>query len=104
MSPSWPESRCRSGSPPTVETLPQHSPGRRRLWASAHSHSGLAPRGPPSLVTIPPRIRRSDGRRLPRKVLNTIGPREMTANLVKERKLQVLFLNSYLYNEQHSCL
>jgi len=37
-------------------------------------------------------------------VLNTIGPREMTANLVKERKLQVLFLNSYLYNEQHSCL
>jgi rubrerythrin len=40
----------------------------------------------------------------PRKVLNTIGPREVMANVVKERKLQVLFLNSYRYNEQRSCL
>jgi rubrerythrin len=40
----------------------------------------------------------------PRKVLNTIGPREVMANVVKERKLQVLFLNSYRFNEQRSCL
>ncbi len=40
----------------------------------------------------------------PRKVLNSIGPREMMANVVKERKLQVLFLNSYRFNEQRSCL
>jgi len=39
----------------------------------------------------------------PRKVLNSIGPREMMANVVKERKLQVLFLNSYRFNEQRSC-
>jgi len=40
----------------------------------------------------------------PRKILNTIGPREMMAEVVKERKLQVLFLNSYRFNEQRSCL
>ena len=40
----------------------------------------------------------------PRKVLNTIGPREVMAKVVKERKLQMLFLNSYRFNEQRSCL
>lgn len=40
----------------------------------------------------------------PRKVLNTIGPREVMAEVVKERKLQILFLNSYRFNEQRSCL
>ena len=40
----------------------------------------------------------------PRKILNTIGPREVMAEVVKERKLQVLFLNSYRFNEQRSCL
>ncbi|MEB3308393.1 MAG: ferritin-like domain-containing protein [Cyanobacteriota bacterium] len=40
----------------------------------------------------------------PRKILNTIGPREVMTEVVKERKLQVLFLNSYRFNEQRSCL
>jgi uncharacterized ferritin-like protein (DUF455 family) len=40
----------------------------------------------------------------PRKILNSIGPREVMAEVVKERKLQVLFLNSYRFNEQRSCL
>ena len=40
----------------------------------------------------------------PRKVLNTITPREMMANVVKQPKLQVIFLNSYRFNEQRSCL
>jgi hypothetical protein len=40
----------------------------------------------------------------PRKVLNTIGPRQVMAEVVKERKLQILFLNSYRFNEQRSCL
>lgn len=40
----------------------------------------------------------------PRKILNTIGPREVMGEVVKERKLQVLFLNSYRFNEQRSCL
>jgi hypothetical protein len=40
----------------------------------------------------------------PRKLSNTIGPREMMAEVVKERNLQVLFLNSYRFNEQRSCL
>jgi hypothetical protein len=39
----------------------------------------------------------------PRKVLNTIGPKEMMAEVVKERKIQILFLNSYRFNEQRSC-
>jgi hypothetical protein len=39
----------------------------------------------------------------PRKINNRIGPREMMAEVVKERKLQVLFLNSYRFNEQRSC-
>ncbi|MFI0403876.1 MAG: ferritin-like domain-containing protein [Cyanobium sp.] len=39
----------------------------------------------------------------PRKILNTIGPRQMMAEVVKERKIQVLFLNSYRFNEQRSC-
>lgn len=40
----------------------------------------------------------------PRKILNTIGPREVMAEVVKKRNLQVLFLNSYRFNEQRSCL
>jgi hypothetical protein len=40
----------------------------------------------------------------PRKILNTIGPKEVMAEVVKERKAQVLFLNSYRFNEQRSCL
>jgi hypothetical protein len=40
----------------------------------------------------------------PRKILNKIGPREVMSEVVKERKLQVLFLNSYRFNEQRSCL
>jgi hypothetical protein len=40
----------------------------------------------------------------PRKILNTVGPRQVMAEVVKERKLQVLFLNSYRFNEQRSCL
>ena len=40
----------------------------------------------------------------PRKVLNKIGPREVMSEVVKERRLQVLFLNSYRFNEQRSCL
>lgn len=39
----------------------------------------------------------------PRKILNTIGPKEMMAEVVKERKIQILFLNSYRFNEQRSC-
>ena len=40
----------------------------------------------------------------PRKILNTIGPRQMMTEVVKKRQLQVLFLNSYRFNEQRSCL
>ncbi|MFN5220441.1 MAG: ferritin-like domain-containing protein [Cyanobacteriota bacterium] len=40
----------------------------------------------------------------PRKVLNTLGPREVMAEVVKQRDLQVRFLNSYRFNEQRSCL
>jgi hypothetical protein len=40
----------------------------------------------------------------PRKILNTIGPREVMDQVVKERRTQVIFLNSYRYNEQRSCL
>ncbi|MFN9872539.1 MAG: ferritin-like domain-containing protein [Cyanobacteriota bacterium] len=40
----------------------------------------------------------------PRKILNAIGPREVMDGVVKERRLQVLFLNSYRFNEQRSCL
>ena len=40
----------------------------------------------------------------PRKILNTLGPREVMAEVVKQRDLQVLFLNSYRFNEQRSCL
>jgi len=39
----------------------------------------------------------------PRKILNTVGPKEVMAEVVKERKLQILFLNSYRFNEQRSC-
>ncbi|MFM7360446.1 MAG: ferritin-like domain-containing protein [Cyanobium sp.] len=39
----------------------------------------------------------------PRKINNRVGPREVMAEVVKERKLQVLFLNSYRFNEQRSC-
>ncbi|MEB3255128.1 MAG: ferritin-like domain-containing protein [Synechococcaceae cyanobacterium] len=39
----------------------------------------------------------------PRKILNRIGPRQVMTEVVKERKLQVLFLNSYRFNEQRSC-
>ncbi|MEB3200820.1 MAG: ferritin-like domain-containing protein [Synechococcaceae cyanobacterium] len=40
----------------------------------------------------------------PRKILNTIGPREVMTEVVKDRNLQVIFLNSYRFNEQRSCL
>ena len=40
----------------------------------------------------------------PRKILNTIGPREVMEQVVKERRMQVIFLNSYRFNEQRSCL
>jgi hypothetical protein len=39
----------------------------------------------------------------PRKLVNNMGAREVMAEVVKERKLQVLFLNSYRFNEQRSC-
>ncbi|MEB3302478.1 MAG: ferritin-like domain-containing protein [Cyanobacteriota bacterium] len=39
----------------------------------------------------------------PRKILNTVGPKQVMAEVVKERKLQILFLNSYRFNEQRSC-
>jgi uncharacterized ferritin-like protein (DUF455 family) len=39
----------------------------------------------------------------PRKLVNNIGPREVMAAVVKERKVQMLFLNSYRFNEQRSC-
>jgi len=40
----------------------------------------------------------------PRKILNTISAREVMTEVVKKRDLQVLFLNSYRFNEQRSCL
>ncbi|MCS5698418.1 ferritin-like domain-containing protein [Cyanobium sp. FGCU-52] len=40
----------------------------------------------------------------PRKILNTLGPREVMTEVVKGRRTQVLFLNSYRFNEQRSCL
>ena len=40
----------------------------------------------------------------PRKLLNNVGPREVMAQVVQERKLQILFVNSYRFNEQRSCL
>ena len=40
----------------------------------------------------------------PRKVLNSIGPRQIMAEVVQNRTLQILFLNSYRFNEQRSCL
>jgi uncharacterized ferritin-like protein (DUF455 family) len=40
----------------------------------------------------------------PRKILNNLGPREVMAQVVQERKVQMLFLNSYRFNEQRSCL
>jgi len=40
----------------------------------------------------------------PRKILNNVGPREVMAQVVQERKLQISFLNSYRFNEQRSCL
>jgi rubrerythrin len=39
----------------------------------------------------------------PRKILNTVSPRQMMAEVVKQRSVQVLFLNSYRFNEQRSC-
>jgi rubrerythrin len=39
----------------------------------------------------------------PRKILNTVSPRQMMAEVVKQRRLQVLYLNSYRFNEQRSC-
>jgi hypothetical protein len=39
----------------------------------------------------------------PRKILNTISARQMMEQAVKQRPLQVLFLNSYRFNEQRSC-
>jgi len=39
----------------------------------------------------------------PRKLVNNMGAREVMREVVKERKLQVLFLNSYRFNEQRSC-
>lgn len=40
----------------------------------------------------------------PRKLVNNMGAREVMREVVKERKLQILFLNSYRFNEQRSCL
>ncbi|MEB3361487.1 MAG: ferritin-like domain-containing protein [Synechococcaceae cyanobacterium] len=39
----------------------------------------------------------------PRKILNTVSARQMMEQAVKQRPLQVLFLNSYRFNEQRSC-
>jgi len=39
----------------------------------------------------------------PRKLVNNLSARDVMAEVVKERKLQVLFLNSYRFNEQRSC-
>ncbi|MFN7900286.1 MAG: DUF455 family protein [Synechococcaceae cyanobacterium] len=39
----------------------------------------------------------------PRKILNTVSPRQMMAEVVRQRPVQVLFLNSYRFNEQRSC-
>jgi uncharacterized ferritin-like protein (DUF455 family) len=39
----------------------------------------------------------------PRKILNTVSARQMMAEAVKQRSVQVLFLNSYRFNEQRSC-
>jgi rubrerythrin len=40
----------------------------------------------------------------PRKVLNSISPRQVMTEVVGKRDLQMLFLNSYRFNEQRSCL
>jgi hypothetical protein len=40
----------------------------------------------------------------PRKILNRIGPKEVMSQVVKEHKVQVIFLNSYRFNEQRSCM
>jgi hypothetical protein len=39
----------------------------------------------------------------PRKLVNNLSPRQVMAEMVKERKVQMLFLNSYRFNEQRSC-
>jgi tRNA isopentenyl-2-thiomethyl-A-37 hydroxylase MiaE len=39
----------------------------------------------------------------PRKILNTVSARQMMVEVVKQRSVQVLFLNSYRFNEQRSC-
>jgi hypothetical protein len=40
----------------------------------------------------------------PRKLVNNLAARDVMAQVVQERKLQVVFLNSYRFNEQRSCL
>ena len=39
----------------------------------------------------------------PRKILNSISAKEMMTAVVKDRDIQILFLNSYRFNEQRSC-
>lgn len=39
----------------------------------------------------------------PRKLSNRLSARQVMEEVVKERKIQVLFLNSYRFNEQRSC-
>jgi uncharacterized ferritin-like protein (DUF455 family) len=39
----------------------------------------------------------------PRKILNTVSARQMMVEVVKQRSVQVQFLNSYRFNEQRSC-
>jgi rubrerythrin len=40
----------------------------------------------------------------PRKVLNKVTPRQMMAQVVQDRRIHMVFLNSYRYSEQHSCI
>lgn len=40
----------------------------------------------------------------PRKLLNRLTPRQMMAQVVRDRRIHMVFLNSYRYSEQHSCI
>ena len=73
------------------------------MRSSCRDRSGLPVAGPaptppaavPDWLTCPHRLAPPPmAVSYPRKILNSIGPREVMGEVVKERKLQVLFLNS----------
>ncbi|MFN9568547.1 MAG: hypothetical protein ACK59G_01175, partial [Cyanobacteriota bacterium] len=71
-----------------------------RLWVAAELSRCLALASLPSSQDMSPLLMAVT---YPRKILNTVGPKQVMAEVVKERKLQILFLNSYRFNEQRSC-